>query len=95
MQSADDSTWTNTSGYSTSLALDIGVLNLVVYAGEMLADKTEWDSDNQVFAATAYSKGPSTRLALALRSNTFLKGLWSDIVRNASTVGDKASNLLQ
>lgn len=66
-----------------------------MYAAERVADKTDWQPEYQTAAATVTSTGPSTRLALALRSNCFLKNIWSDIVRNSAVVGDKASSLLQ
>ena len=71
------------------------MLGVCLYAAERVADKADWQPEYQTAAAIVTSTGPSARLALALRSNVFLKNMWSDIVRNSGLVGDKASSLLQ
>ena len=53
------------------------MLHLCVQADERAAAKVEWSSSELMDASLALKTQPSTRLALALRSSTYLKILGS------------------
>ena len=90
LESSDEALWKNESGLATVVAADVAILQLCVLAHEKALKKERWSSDLHVVAADAIACGPCTRLALALRANTWLKSQWAEVTRQAGNVGDKA-----
>ena len=90
MTSSDEGQWKNDSGLATVIAADVAILGLCLRAHDNSANKQRWSPDDQVAAANAIKGGPSTRLALALRANTWLKSQFAEVTKQSSNVGDKA-----
>jgi ribosome-binding protein aMBF1 (putative translation factor) len=82
-----DGSLSNTSGFSTLMAIDLQVILQCVHAAQKSSKSEDWSAEEQQDASFAIAAPITTRLSLALRSSQWLKNQFAELQRQAGQVG--------